>query len=77
MKRMVRMNKLNKFTLEIILENNLYSCLISEGDSYPKFKDIILKHVYAKRIDNCTIKFSIDKKQYTLIETPRLKIKFI
>ncbi len=77
MKRMVRINKMNRLTLEVILENNLYTCLISNGDSYPSFKDITFKQIYAKRLDNCTIKFSIDRKQYTLIETPRLKIKFI
>jgi hypothetical protein len=71
------MNQINKLSLEVILENNMYFSLIANGKEKLKFKNICFKNIYIKRIDNCTIKFRFDKKEFTLIETPRIKINFI
>lgn len=76
-KKMKSLKKIQKFELEIILENQLYACMIVNGKKEIDPKEFFWEKVKAKRINENTIKFKIKKQKFTLIESPRHKINFI
>lgn len=75
---MKQLKKIQKWELEIILENQLYACMIIDGKKEIEPKKIFWEKIKAKRINENTIKFKINGKQkFVLIESPRHKINFI
>lgn len=74
---MKALKKIQKFELEIILENQLYACMIIDGKKEIDPKKLFWEKIKAKRIDENTIKFRVKKQKFVIVESPRHKINFI